>query len=275
MNKPLTTIIVDDEPLARKGLAVRLARHQQLEIIEQCSSGREAVEAIGKMKPDLVFLDIQMPGLNGFQVIQQLQQQGLDLPLIVFVTAFDHYAIKAFEVHAVDYVLKPVDERRLDMAVDKVMSTISTQRDTEHKERLVQLVSEVSGTDCEQILQQLADEQPVSLSNFPDVLVIKDAGELTRVPVKEIIWVDAAGDYMIVHTRETNHILRRTMKELEQELDPKLFLRTHRSCLVNKSYVEKFCSQVNGENSLILSNGQSLKVSRSYRDKVKNAVINH
>lgn len=274
MNKVLKTLIVDDEPLARKGLAVRIKQFPQIEVVEQCHNGNQAIEAVTTHQPDLMFLDIQMPGLNGFQVIQRLQELDLPLPMIVFVTAFDQYAIKAFDVHAIDYVLKPVDERRLGRAVDKVLATVTDHQDRHHKERLVQLVSDVTGTDCEQILKQLANEQPVAVSAYSPVLVIKDGAELTRVATDNIIWIDAAGDYMIVHTPEGTHILRKTMKELETELDPKMFIRNHRSSIVNKSFVEKFCSQVSGEHSLILTNGQSLKVSRSYRDKVKKSVLN-
>lgn len=271
MNK-LKTVIVDDEPLARKGLEIRLRNFPELQVIAQCCSGREAVEAVKKYQPDLMFLDIQMPGLNGFQVIQTLQQQQIPLPMTVFVTAFDHYAVKAFEVHALDYVLKPVDENRLGRAVEKILDSVGSQQDSQDKKRLVRLVSDVTGTDCEQILEQLASGEPVSVSNYSAVLVIKDAGEVNRLPVADIVWIDAAGDYMCVHTRESTHILRKTMKELEKELDPKQFIRSHRSIIVNKASVDKLCCQVSGECYLVLSNGEELKVSRSYRNKVKDAI---
>jgi two-component system, LytTR family, response regulator len=273
MTNRLKTLIIDDEPLARKGLEIRLRQYPEIEIIAQCSSGREAVAAVKQYQPDLMFLDIQMPGLNGFQVIQTLQQQQIPLPMTVFVTAFDQYAVKAFEVHALDYVLKPVDENRLRRAVEKILDSVGSQRDSQDKQRLVRLVSDVTGTDCEKILEQLAMGEPVSVSNYPEVLVIKDGAEVSRVPVSAIVWIDAAGDYMCVHTSSSTHILRKTMKELENELDPKQFIRSHRSVIVNKSYVEKLCCQVNGEYHLVLSNGEQLKVSRSYRNKVKSAII--
>lgn len=272
MNK-LKTLIVDDEPLARKGLEIRLRNFPEIEVIALCAGGREAVDAVKKYHPDLMFLDIQMPGLNGFQVIQTLQQQQLPLPMTVFVTAFDHYAIKAFEVHALDYLLKPVDENRLGRAIEKILDSVGSQQDSQDKKRLIRLVSDVTGTDCEQILEQLAKGEPVSVSNYSEVLVIKDGSEVSRVPVSDIVWIDAAGDYMCVHTTDSTHILRKTMKELEKELDPKQFIRSHRSIIVNKSSVEKLCCQVNGEYHLVLSNGEELKVSRSYRKKVKGAII--
>ncbi len=272
MSKMLKVIIVDDEPLARKGLAIRLKAFTDVEVIEQCSNGREAIEAIRAYKPDLIFLDIQMPGLNGFQVIQSLIEQGIKLPQIVFVTAFDQYAIQAFDVHAIDYLLKPADEERLSQTMDKVRSFIANKDNAFHKSQLVEIVSEVTGNNTSDILAELASNKPVNLTKYSDILAIKDAGEVSRVPVKDILWIDAAGDYMCVHTKENTHILRKTMKELEAVLDPNQFIRSHRSTIVNKRYIDKFCSQLNGEYYLVMSTGKELKVSRSYKEKVKLAV---
>ena len=276
----LSTIIVDDEPLARKGLAIRLKAHDNINVIEQCCNGREAIEAIRAYQVDLMFLDIQMPGLNGFQVIESIIDQGLAMPVVVFVTAFDQYALKAFEVHALDYLLKPADEHRLEQTIDKIQNYFKSSADTAHKSKLVRLVSDVTGNDYQQILTELDNDQELTLSSYSDVLVIKDAGEVNRISVKDILWIDAAGDYMCVHaletkqnsTQENTYILRKTMKELEVCLDPKQFIRNHRSTIVNKNIIDKFCSQVNGEYFLVLKNGKELKVSRSYKDKVKQAV---
>ena len=273
MSKQLNTIIVDDEPLARKGLAVRLKEHKDINIIAQCTNGREALEAVRAYEPDLIFLDIQMPGLNGFEVVEAIIAQGLHLPMVVFVTAFDQYAMQAFEVHAQDYLLKPADEQRLAQTLDKIRQSISSEVNALHKSKLVRLVSDVTGNDCEKILQELENNEPVSVSSYSDVLAIKDAGEVSRVPVKDILWIDAAGDYMCVHTDDNTHILRKTMKQLEAVLDPRRFLRSHRSTIVNKSYIDKFCSQLNGEYYLVMTNGKELKVSRSYKEKVKKSVV--
>ena len=278
----LSTIIVDDEPLARKGLAIRLRAHDDINVIEQCCNGREALEAIRAYQVDLMFLDIQMPGLNGFQVIESIIEQGLAMPVVVFVTAFDQYALKAFEVHALDYLLKPADEERLEQTIDKIQHYFKSSADTAHKSKLVRLVSDVTGNDYQKILTELDNDQELTLSSYSDVLAIKDAGEVNRVSVKDILWIDAAGDYMCVHALETKqntrqentYILRKTMKELEACLDPKQFIRNHRSTIVNKNIIDKFCSQVNGEYFLVLKNGKELKVSRSYKDKVKQAVNN-
>ena len=274
------TIIVDDEPLARKGLHLRLQQFADIDIVAQCNNGREAIEAIRAFNVDLMFLDIQMPGLNGFQVVDEISNQGLTMPMVVFATAFDQYAINAFEIHALDYILKPVDEERLGQTIDKVKQHYKSSTDAEHKSKLIRLVSDVTGHDCQQILTELVNNEPVSLSHYSDILAIKDGGEVSRVPVKDIIWIDAAGDYMCVHAQtqpsstENTHILRKTMKQLEAYLDPKRFIRNHRSTIVNKDYIQKFCSQVNGEYFLVLKNGKELKVSRSYKEKVKLAINN-
>ncbi len=272
MSKVLSTIIVDDEALARKGLAVRLLAHKDIKVITECSNGREAVEAVRAYQPDLMFLDIQMPGIDGFEVVQTILEQGLHLPMVVFVTAFDQYALKAFDVHAFDYLLKPADEARLSQALDKIRAKIVGEENSIHKEKLVRLVSDVTGNDCADILRDLENNQPVAISHYSDVLAIKDGGEVSRVPVKDILWIDAAGDYMCVHTDENTHILRKTMKQLEESLDPKQFIRSHRSTIVNKHYIDKFCSQLNGEYYLVMKNGKELKVSRSYKERVKQAV---
>ncbi|MEP0176085.1 MAG: LytTR family DNA-binding domain-containing protein [Paraglaciecola sp.] len=268
----INTMIIDDEPLARKGLSMRLTDFENINIIGECKNGLEAVIAIPEMQPDLVFLDIQMPGLNGFQVIHKLQELQQPLPLIVFVTAFDSYAIKAFEVHALDYVLKPVDERRLKETIDKVLITLEQQRQGGNSQKLVKLVADFTGDDCEVILKKLANGESIATTSYPDVLAIKDGSEITRVAISDIQWIDAAGDYMCVHTGGKTHIMRRTMKELQNELDPKKFVRVHRSAIVNIRYVEKLVSHISGEYHLILSTGDELKVSRSHRDTVKEMI---
>jgi two-component system LytT family response regulator len=274
MSRPLTMIIVDDEPLARKGLQVRLQAHNDLELVAQCANGRQAIEAVQRYQPDLMFLDIQMPGLNGFQVVQSLIELEATLPVVVFVTAFDQYAIKAFEVHALDYLLKPVDEVRLAQTLDKVRQHQQSQQDSLHKSQLVRLVSDVTGNDSKRILDGLDGNTSINLTVYSDVLSIKDGSEVSRVAVNSILWIDAAGDYMCVHTEKNTHILRKTMKQLEAFLDPRQFIRSHRSTIINREYIDKFCNNVNGESYLVLKNTKQLKVSRSYKDKVKQVMRN-
>jgi two-component system, LytTR family, response regulator len=205
-------------------------------------------------------------------VISKLQELNQPIPLIVFVTAFDSYAIKAFDIHALDYILKPLDSHRLSIAIAKVAKYISLKNELDHTQKLVRLVADFTGDDCEDILRKLASGETLATQSFPDVLAIKDGSEITRVNISDIQWVDAAGDYMCVHTTDQTHIMRKTMKELDQQLDPKIFVRVHRSAIVNIQYVQKLISHISGEYHLILSNGSELKVSRSHRDKVKEMI---
>ncbi|RUO25729.1 DNA-binding response regulator [Aliidiomarina minuta] len=273
MNEKIRTIVVDDEQLARRGLLVRLAQFEQIELIQECSSGREALAAIQEHKPDLVLLDIQMPGLSGFDVLRKLNEKNITMPAVVFVTAYDQYAIRAFEVRALDYLLKPVDEERLTQTLERITAELSGRREKEHQAKLLDLVSDMTGEDCEDILQRLAAGQELTQDNYPEHIAIKESGEITRVAISAIEWIDAAGDYMCIHACNETHILRRTMKELEKELNPKSFQRIHRSAIVNLSQVEKLCSRQNGEYHLILQNGEELKVSRSYKDKIKQLIL--
>lgn len=216
MTQVLSTIVVDDEPLARKGLMVRLALHEDINIIDDCSNGREALEAIKEHQPDLMFIDIKMPGLNGFDVINEIINQNLPLPIVVFVTAYEEYALKAFEIHAQDYLLKPADDSRIEDAMEKIRERITNKDNAEQKRKLAQLVSDVTGNKSGDILEAVENNRPINFNQYSDILAIKDAGEVSRVPVKNILWIDAAGDYMCVHTASETHILRQTMKQLEE-----------------------------------------------------------
>ena len=274
MNAPLKAYIVDDESLARKGLALRLAQFEHVQLVGENGNSREALTQILVLKPDVVFVDIQMPGLNGFELLRELQQHGDSLPAVVFVTAFDQYAIKAFEVRALDYLLKPVDDARLNETLERVRQELEPASYAATQQKLVNLVSEVTGQKGDAILEQLAAGSDVAdLNRYPEHLAIKDSGEITRVPVNRIEWVDAAGDYMCIHAAGETFILRRTMKELEQELNPNRFQRVHRSAIVNIDHVEKLCTRHNGEYHLVLKNGQNLKVSRSYKDRIKQLIL--
>ena len=262
----INTLIVDDEALARRGLQMRLEKHEDVNIVGQCSNGREALSAIPELDPDLVFLDIQMPGVDGFDVVRQLQ--GDDMPLVVFATAFDQYAVKAFDVHAIDYILKPVDEDHLDRALQRARDQLNQKNDANDKQRLLDVISDITGkapAEMEKWLDK-GDELPKA---YPEKIAIKDAGDITLVPVADIEWVDAAGDYMCLHANEQIHVMRITMKQLEAQLDPGLFQRVHRSTLVNLGQVEKICSHINGEFHLILKGGERLKMSRTYKDKIQ------
>lgn len=275
MDTMIKTIIVDDEPLARKGLAIRLAEFSDVSIVTQCHNGEEALKAIVEQQPQLVFLDIQMPGMTGFEVLQQIQSMTLDVvPLIVFVTAYDQYALQAFEVHAVDYLLKPVDDERLQECITNVRAKINSDRQSDNQTKLVELMAQLTGEDKETILKNLADGEELPVKNYNSFISIKDVGETTRLPVNDVVWIDAAGDYMCVHCSDgETHILRKTMKQLEQELDPKRFVRVHRSVIVNSDEVGKVLTLSSGEYVLQLTNKHEIRVSRSYREKVRESLL--
>ena len=264
-SKKLTTIIVDDEELARQGLAMRLEEVSEIEILAQCQNGREALNAINEYEPDLAFLDIQMPGTSGLELIGEIQ--GDVMPMIVFVTAFDEFAVDAFDVHAVDYLLKPVESNRLKEAINKAQKLKMQEGALGDKQKLLELAASLSGKSLDAIGELL--ESGDDLIEHADRLAIKDGTSLTFVPVKDIDWIDAAGDYMCVHVKGETHIMRTTMKELEARLAPSTFQRVHRSTIVNLERVEKISSHINGEFHLILGGGISLKMSRSYKNKVK------
>ncbi len=272
----IKAIIVDDEPLARKGLAIRLADFNDIEIIAQCHNGVSALEKIKQLKPKLVFLDIQMPGMTGFEVMKQLHDElpTQDWPIVVFVTAYDQYALKAFEVHALDYLLKPVNAERLQDCINKVRIQIDSDSQTENQTKLVSMVAQLIGSDSETILKNLADGEFEPVKEYSNYIAVKDVGETTRIPVKDVIWVDAAGDYMCVHCSDgETHILRKTMKQLEQELDPARFIRVHRSVIVNATEVAKVLTLTSGEYVIQLTNKHEIRVSRSYREKVRSALL--
>jgi len=262
----IDTLIVDDEALARRGLQLRLDKYEDVNIVGQCANGREALAAIPELDPDLLFLDIQMPGVDGFDVVRQLQ--GDDMPLVIFATAFDQYAIKAFDVHAIDYILKPVDEEHLDRALQRAREQLSQKSDASDKQRLLEVIGDITGKAPAE-MEMWLDEGMEVPKKYPEKIAIKDAGEISLVPVADIEWVDAAGDYMCLHAAGVIHIMRITMKQLESQLDPTLFQRVHRSTLVNLNRVEKICSHINGEYHLILNGGERLKMSRSYKDKMQ------
>lgn len=267
MNK-LRTIIVDDENLARRGLSLRLANMPEVEIVAECQNGEQALSAIAEHSPDLVFLDIQMPGMDGFAVVEQLQADNM--PMIVFVTAFDQYAVDAFRIHAVDYVLKPIDDERLQEAVQRALTHRQQQDSARDKAKLLDLVMGMTGASASSV-EQMADggRQPKS---WPEKLSIKDGSDIQFIRVADIQWVDAAGDYMCIHAGGKTHIMRITMKQLEDMLDPAHFLRVHRSTIVNAAGISRAQTLNNGEFLLTLEAGQQLKVSRSYRDKVKHLI---
>ena len=233
-NARIRTLVVDDEPLARSNLTVLLRLDPEIEIVGECSSGFEALAEIRGRKPDLVFLDVQMPECDGFDVVEQL---GKDLPhAVVFVTAYDQYALKAFEAGALDYLLKPFDNARFDRALGRAKQRIA-----------------------------LSKEAPRKI----DRLVIKGAGQVTFVKISEIDWIEAADYYACLHLRTKTHLLRRRMSDLERELDPTVFCRIHRSSIVNINRIRGLEVAEDGEYEVTLDTGARLRLSRRYRKQLQ------
>jgi two-component system, LytTR family, response regulator len=258
----IRTILVDDEKLAIQGLQLRLEKHEDVEIIDTCQNGREAIRAIKTLRPDLVFLDIQMPGFDGFSVVQGVME--IDPPLFVFVTAYQEHAIRAFEANAVNYLMKPVDEDKLADTIERVRNRIAEKKSTEEAEKLMNVLSEVAPGAAEEFSQGEDD----AASRYEKLINIKDRGQIFRVEVGTIEHIEAAGDYMCIYTGDNSLILRETMKDLERRLDPRKFQRVHRSTIVNLDQVRQVKPHTNGECFLVLDSGAEVKVSRSYRDVV-------
>lgn len=231
--RKIRTVIVDDEPLARTNLAILLRRHPEVEMVAECCSGQEALTVIRAAKPDLAFLDVQMPECDGFDVVEML---GSEAPCVIFVTAYDSYALRAFEVGALDYLLKPFDTARFERMLERA------------KERLA-----------------VARNAPQTRRSF----VIKAAGQVSFVAASEIDWVEAADYYASLHVGEKTYLLRRSMAELEQELDGGAFCRIHRSAIVKLARVRRLELNESGEYDVVLTNGTRLRLSRRYRKELQ------
>ena len=232
----IRTMVVDDEPLARTNLVALLSQDPELELVSECGSGLEAVEAIRALRPGLLFLDIQMPGCDGFDVLERL---GAAAPkAVVFVTAYDQFALKAFEAAAVDYLLKPFDNARFYRALDRAKA----------------IVRDPSG-------QQ------------PHQLVVKSAGRVTVLKTSEIEWIEAQDYYACLHVKGRSHLLRRSLAELEEDLDESMFCRIHRSTIVNLGQVAEMCLDANGEYEVVLRDATRLRMSRSYREQLRARLI--
>jgi len=257
----IRTLIIDDEPHAREGIRIRLKKYPEIDIAGECSSGLQAVATINNLKPDLVFLDIQMPEMNGFEVLRKLDVRPL--PIVVFVTAYDTYAVKAFEVHALDYVLKPINDRRFNDTLRSVLSEFN-HRNLEKYARALQKVAhealESDGNPVRENRQAAANDS----SPYLHRLMVKSKEQIFVISAADIEWLESAGDYVYVHASAQKHLVRETMTSLEQRLDPARFIRIHRSALVNLQKVKSLRPTEHGDYDLFLSSGVKLKLSRTY-----------
>ncbi|HMF57967.1 MAG TPA: LytTR family DNA-binding domain-containing protein [Pyrinomonadaceae bacterium] len=250
----IRTLIVDDEPLARVMMREMLARDSDVEVVGECVNGHEAVEAILACAPDLIFLDVQMPEVGGFEVLEALESVG-PMPHVIFVTAYDQYAVRAFEVHALDYLLKPFDRERFEVSWRRAKAQILRERNGQLNERILSF------------LEGLKAE-----SNYLERLVIKSGGRIFFLETEEIDWVEAEGNYVSVHAGKKSHLIRETISNLESKLDPKKFLRIHRSSIVNISRIQELQPWFHGEYHILLLDGTQLTLSRNYRERLQEAL---
>lgn len=249
MNK-IRTIIVDDEPLARRGIAAQLKEEADIEIIAECGNGLDAVRLIEEQKPDLVFLDIQMPELDGFGVLKAIGRERL--PAVVFVTAYDKYALRAFDVHALDYLLKPFDPERLTTALARARAQVERKDISDLSERLQSLIDDLKPN-----------------RKYSERIVIKSAGRIFFLDVEEIDWVEAADNYVRLHAGRASHLLRETMNSIEKRLDPAQFMRVHRSTIINTRRIKELHALFHGEYEITLVDGTRLTTGRGYRERLQ------
>jgi two-component system LytT family response regulator len=252
---PIRVLVVDDEPLAREKIRGIAADDPDIRIVGECSNGAEAIEAIQTIRPDLILLDVQMPEVGGFAVLDALKEEGL--PPVIFITAYDHYAVRAFEVHALDYLLKPFDRERFKAAIERAKRQIRRENGTGLDERLLALLEQIR-------------EQP----RYSERLVVKTGGRVFFLNTDEIDWVEAEGNYVSIHTGKKGYLLRETISSLEAQLDPKEFVRIHRSAIVRLERIKELQPWSHGEYRVILHDGTQLTLSRSYREKLQAALGN-
>lgn len=253
----IRTIIVDDEPTARRGVRLLLERDPAIEIVGEATTGAEAADLIRRARPDLAFLDVQMPGSDGFAALQQLEPECV--PTVIFVTAYDEYALKAFEVHAVDYLLKPYDDARFGAALQRGKEEVRRRQTDTVNARLAQLLSylQAGGGGAGQPAEAPSDR-----------ILVKSSGEIFFLKAEEIDWIEAEGDYMKFHVAGRAHLMRETMARLEARLDPKRFIRIHRSTIVNIDRLRKLSPSFAGEYAVVLHDGTKLKLSRGYHERI-------
>ncbi|HEX9001574.1 MAG TPA: LytTR family DNA-binding domain-containing protein [Blastocatellia bacterium] len=255
-SKKIKALIVDDEPPARRNLRALLAGDSEIELVQECGNGKDAVCQIRALAPDLVFLDVQMPEMDGFAVLDHLA--GHPLPVIIFVTAYDQYALKAFEVSALDYLLKPFSDERFRKALQQAKQQIQQQDASEFGKKMLALIG----------ARELKSDTPRYLTR----LMVKTAGRVLFLKTEEIDWIEACDNYVRLHAAGKTHLLRQTMNELEAALDPEQFARIHRSAIVNLDRVRELQPLFNGEALIILHNGTELKLSRSRRESLEKQI---
>lgn len=257
--KPIRTVIVDDEPAARRGVRLLLEKDPSVDIVGEAATGPDAVDLVLREKPDLAFLDVQMPGCDGFQALEKIGAAAA--PAVIFVTAYDEHALKAFSVSAVDYLLKPYDDARFRAALDRAKGEVRRRETETVNSRLTQLLDYLQASGAG---REAPEPEPVP----SDRILIKSAGEIFFLKADEIDWIEAEGDYMKFHVAGRAHLMRETMARLESRLDPKKFIRIHRSTIVNIDRLRKLSPSFAGEYAVVLHDGTKLKLSRGYHERI-------
>lgn len=263
--KPIRAMIVDDEPLARRAIRLLLKNDSEVEIVAEAASGTEAVKLIHESAPDLLFLDIQMPGMNGFEVLERIDTASI--PAIIFVTAFDRYTLKAFEVHALDYLLKPFDDARFEKALRQAKAQVEQREINNLSRKLFALLEDRDAQPA--VVVEPPPPRAAEHSKYLTRLMIKSASRIFFLKVEEIDWIGAEDYYVKLHFGRKSHLLRETMNEMEAKLDPEKFLRIHRSSIVNLDRVKELHAHFNGDYMVILQDGTELKLSRSRREQLQ------
>ena len=264
----LRVVIVDDEELARDRVKRLVERDDDVDVVGVCENGRDAIMAIHEQRPDVVFLDVRMPGLDGFDVVRALAPD--EMPIIVFVTAYDEHAVRAFDVHALDYLVKPVEPDRLAAAVERARTRLRQSSAAERFERIASLVqaSGMTGGAAPGAVG-VRDAESYAERGTPDRLLIKTEGRMLLLSVTDIDWIEAVGNYARVHVRAQRHLVRETMGRLDRRLAAAGFARIHRSTIVNLDRVREIQPWFNGEYVVLLADGTKFKLSRFYRDKLE------
>jgi two-component system LytT family response regulator len=269
MSRQLKVIIVDDERLARKGLMIRLNNDTRFDVVAQCPSARHALVAIEQFQPDIAFLDIEMPGLSGLELAEQLSKSTTPVPKIVFVTAFSEFALDAFEFQAFDYLLKPFSDNRLASCLSKLIDSFFAIDVVLQHQKLDKLLNRKTGNSIDGFIRNLEVTSGGSMSELQRTVSMRSGSEWIRVRLDDILWIEAAGDYMCVHTLDGTHIIRKTLKQFEQELDPTLFPRVNRSAMINMCKLKRLTPNSNGEYLAQLTSDDNVKVSRKYKFKLE------
>lgn len=259
---PIKVLIVDDEELARLRLRKLIQKEPDTVLIGECVNGVEAVERIRADKPHLVFLDVQMQRMDGFDVIEHLEGEDT-LPIIIFVTAYDQYAVRAFDASALDYLLKPFGDQRFKQAVDKARQRLRDHQIGEYADRLLRLLQ-----DYKHAHERLEENQVEEPTEYSGRLVLKTDGRLIFLDAEKVDWIEAEGVYVRIHIATKSHLLRESLSNVEARLDPRVFMRIHRSTIVNVHRIKEIIPHFNGGAIVALHDGTQLKLSRSYRDRV-------